>query len=109
MSNQPDPDPVETTLRDLRGAVYAGDGRAAIDAIERRSGLDTLQYVGDGLQLALAQGVTGAARRAEQQIAALRDRDLDGDEDLAIELEATLSLVQAPALRDLPNDLHPLP
>lgn len=26
MSNQPVPDPVEATFRDLRGAVYAGDG-----------------------------------------------------------------------------------
>lgn len=108
MSNRPIPDPVEATFRDLRGAVYTGDGRAAMAAIERRSDLDTLQYVGDGLRLALAQGVTGAALRAGEHIAALRNRDLDGDEDLAIELEAVLGLGQAPALRDLPIDLDDL-
>jgi len=108
MSNRPILDPVEAAFRDLRGAVYVADGRAAVTAIERRPDLDTLQYVGDGLRLGLAQGVTGAARRAEQQIAALRNRDLDGDEDLAIELEAMLGLAQAPALRDLPIDLDDL-
>jgi hypothetical protein len=108
MSNRPDPDPVEATFRDLRGAVYIANGRASMTAIERRPDLDTLQYVGDGLLLALAQGVTGAARRAGQHIAALRNRQLDGDEDLAIELEAMLGLAQAPALGDLPIDLDDL-
>ena|SRR5450759_5137163 len=86
MSNRPIPDPVEATFRDLRGAVYAGDGRAAMAAIERSPDRDTLQYAGDGLRLALARGVTGAAPRAGEHIALLRNRDLDGDEDLAIEL-----------------------
>jgi len=108
MPNRPVPDPVEATFRDLRGAVYAGDGRAAMAAIERRPDLYTLQYLGDGLRLALAQGIAGAAQRAGGHIAALRSRDLDGDEDLAIELEAMLGLVQAPALRDLPIDLDDL-
>lgn len=108
MPNRPTPDPVEATFRDLRGAVYSGDGRAAMSAIERVPDLDTLQYVGDGLRLALAQGVTDAERRAREHIAALRVRDLDGDEDLAIELEAALGLAQAPALQDLPVDLDDL-
>ena len=108
MSNRPILDPVEATFRDLRGAVYTGDGRAAMAAIERRSDLDTLQYVGDGFRLALAQGVTSAALRAREHIVALRNRDLDGDEDLAIELEAVLGLAQASALRDLPVDLDEL-
>lgn len=108
MSNRPIPDPVETAFRDLRGALYTGDGRAAMAVIERRPDLDTLQYVGSGLLLALAQGVTGAAQQAGMNITALRDRDLDGDEDLAIELEAMLGRAQAPALRDLPVDLDDL-
>jgi hypothetical protein len=87
MSNRPIPDPAEATFRDLRGALYSGDGHAAMSAIERRPDLDTLHYVGDGLRLALAQCVTGAARWAGEHIAGLRSRDLDGDEDLAIELE----------------------
>ena len=108
MSNRPVPDPVEATFRDLCGGVYTGDGRAAMAAIERRPDLDTLQYIGDGLLLALVQDVTGAAQRAGEHIAALRDRDLDGDEDLAIELEAVLGLAQAPALGDLAIDLDDL-
>ncbi|MFH0750689.1 MAG: UPF0158 family protein [Chloroflexota bacterium] len=108
MSNRPIPDPVEATFRDLCGAVYTGDGRAAMAAIERVPDLGTLQYVGDGLLLALAQGVMGAALRAGEHIAAIRSRGLDGDEDLAIELEAALGLAQAPALRGLPVDLDDL-
>jgi hypothetical protein len=108
MSNRPNLDPVEADFRDLRGAIYSGDGRAAMAAIERRPDLDTLQYVGDGLRLALAQGVPSAAGRAGEYVGALRDRDLDGDEDLASELEAMLGLAPAPALRDLPIDLDEL-
>ena len=108
MSNRSLPDPVEATFRDLRGAVYTGDGRAAMAAIERRPDLDTLQYAGDGLLLAVAQGVTGATARASEHISLLRDRDLDGDEDLAVALEAMLGLAPAPALRDLPVDLDEL-
>lgn len=108
MLKRPIPDPVEANFRDLRGAVYSGDGRAAMTAIERGPDLGTLQYVGDGLRLALAQGVPSAAGRAKAHIGALRDRDLDGDEDLAIELEAMLGFAEAPALRDLPVDLDDL-
>jgi hypothetical protein len=62
MSNRPILDAVEAAFRDLRGTLYAADGRAAVTALEGRPDLDTLQYVGDGLLLALAQRVTGAAR-----------------------------------------------
>jgi hypothetical protein len=108
MSNRPIPDPVEAAFRDLCGAIYAGDGRAAMAAIERRQDLETLQYIGDGLLLALVQDVTGAEQRAGDHIAALRDRDLEGDEELAIELEALRGLAQAPSLRDLAVDLDEL-
>ena len=77
-------------------------------AIERMPDLDTLQYVGDGLRLALTQGVPHAAERAGMHVGRLRDRDLDGDEDLALELEAMLGIAEAPALRDLPIDLEEL-
>lgn len=108
MSNRSLPDPVEASFRDLRGALYTGDGPAALAAIERRPDLDTFQYVGDGLLLGLVHGVTGAAERASEHISLLRDRGLDGDEDLAVELEAMLGLTPAPALRDLPVDLDDL-
>ena len=35
MTNRPIPDPVEATFRDLLGAVYTGDGRTEMTAIER--------------------------------------------------------------------------
>ena len=108
MSNRPISDPVEAAFRALCGALYSGDGRASIAAIERRPDLDTLQYVGDALRLALAQGVPEAAERAGMHVGRLRDRDLDGDEDLALELEAMLGIAEAPALRDLPIDLEEL-
>jgi hypothetical protein len=108
MSNRPIPDPVEGAFRDLRGAVYSGDGRASMAAVEDRPDLDTLQYIGDGLRLALVQGVPGAAERAGGHIRMLRDRDLDGDEVLAVELEAMLGLAEAPTLGDLPIDLDDL-
>jgi hypothetical protein len=44
MSNQPILDPVEETFRDLRGAVYTADGRAAMTAIEGQPDLDVLQF-----------------------------------------------------------------
>jgi len=108
MSTQPIRDPAEAIFRDLRGALYTADGRGAMAAIERMLDLRALQYVGDGLLHALAQGVTGGAPRAEGHIADLRDRDLDGDEELAMELEAMLGLAEAPALRDLAVDLDEL-
>jgi hypothetical protein len=105
MSSGSDLDPVELDFRALRGALYAGDGHAAIAAIERRPDLGTLQYMGDGLRLALFQGIPGATGLAEAHIRALRDRDVEGDEDLATELEAMLGLAPVPALRGLPVDL----
>lgn len=108
MPKTPTPDRVEAAFRDLRGAIYTGDGRAAALAIGREPQLDTLQYVGDGLRLALVQGMTGAARQAERHVGALRERGLDGDEDLALDLDALLGLAPAPELRDLPVDLGDL-
>jgi len=108
MSNRPSLDPDEAAVRDLRGALHTGDGHAAMAAIEHGADLDALQYAGDGILLALAQGVTGAAARAREHIALLRDRDLGGDEDLALELEAMLGLAPAQVLRDLPVDLDDL-
>lgn len=108
MSKQPALDSAETVFRDLRGAIYRGDGRAALGAIEGALELDALQYVGDGLLMAFAQGVPDATTRAAECVTALRRRDLDGDEDLTLELEAALGLVQPRALRNLPVDLDEL-
>lgn len=108
MSKQPTLDPEEARFRDLRGAIYSGDSRAALAAIESAPGLDSPQYIGDGLLMALSQGIPGVATRAAEHVAALRNRDLEGDEDLALELEAALGLNQAPTLRDLPIDLDEL-
>lgn len=47
MSNRRIQDPVEATFRDLRGAVYAADGHAAMAAIKRRPGLHAFHRVAD--------------------------------------------------------------
>lgn len=107
MSNRPIPDPADVIFREVIGALFARDGDAALAAIELAD-LDALQYVGDGLLMALSQGNPGVETRVAEHVAALRNRDLDGDEDLALELEAALGLAQAPALRDLPVDLDEL-
>jgi hypothetical protein len=108
MSKQLALDPVEALFRDLRGAIYRGDARAALGAVERALNLEALQYVGDGLLMALAQGLPDVTPHAEECTTALRSRDLDGDEDLKLELEAALGCVQPRALRDLPVDLDEL-
>jgi hypothetical protein len=93
----------------LRGAAYSGDGERAVRAIVE-DGLsdDALQLSGDGLLAALAQGVDDGAQLARRVAAALRDREWDGDEELADQLEAALGVRPTPLLRPLPVDLDEL-
>ena len=82
MSNRPSPDPVEATFRDLRGAVYTGDGRAAMAAIERMLDLDRNEELAMELEAML-----GLA-----QAPALRDLPVDLDElSLAMEGDPLLT------------------
>jgi hypothetical protein len=57
---------------------------------------------------AVQQRVPGAAELAEQCLLALRNREWEGDEELAEQLEAVLGIAPTPLLRRLPVDLEML-
>ena len=92
----------------LRSAIFDADGRRIVVALSKGPWDDLLQLAGDGLLLALAQGVAGApdlARRCAEQ---LRERAREGDNDLALQLDAALGDRPAPMLRPLAVDLEEL-
>jgi len=94
--------------RELRGAVYTGDGARVMTALASEVPEAILQLAGDGLLIALEQRVEGAAELATAHSAALRERRNEGDEDLADQLDAALGTAPAPMLRPLPVDLEEL-
>ena len=94
-------------VRQLRGAVYRGDG-TIIEMLRGRLTDDVLQMAGDGLLDAVAQGVDGAVELASRCAAALRDRSWVGDDELADQLEAALGRGATPLLRPLAVDVEEL-
>lgn len=70
--------------------------------------LEGLQLVGDDLLDAIAQGAPDTAELAPGCAAALRERDLAGDEELAAQLMAVVNQGPAPMLRPLAVDLDML-
>jgi hypothetical protein len=67
-----------------------------------------LQSVGDWVLTALEQNAHGAAEAARHMIAALRERDWEGDGVLAEQFDALLGSGAMPDLRPLPVDLDEL-
>lgn len=65
-----------------------------------------LQLIGDGLYDALGNGVRAAEGPARRCAAALRERDWEGDDDLADTLEGELGSGPASLLLPLPVDLE---
>jgi hypothetical protein len=94
-------------VKELRAAVYTGGG-SVVEVVLGRLTDDVLQLAGDGLLDAVAQDVEGAAALATQCAAALRERDWEGDEELADQLRAVLGQRATPLLRPLPIDLEQL-
>jgi hypothetical protein len=93
----------------LQGALFRGDGSTAVAALSNTPNWDdVLQLAGDGLLVALAQHVQGAPDLARRCAEALRERDWEGDDNLAERLEATLELGPVPLLRPVPVDLEML-
>ena len=92
----------------LRSAIYRADGAEVVVALGPTVPEQYLQLVGDGLLTALAQDVPGAELLARSCVEQLRARGWDGDELLAVELEAALGQGSAPELRPLPVDLEEL-
>ncbi|MHB2024647.1 MAG: UPF0158 family protein [Mycobacteriales bacterium] len=92
----------------LRGAVFDADGRRVVGALLRGPWGERLQLAGDGLLVALAQGVEEAADLSRRCAAQLRARAWEGDDDLAEQLEAALGDRPAPMRRPLHVDLEEL-
>ncbi len=89
--------------------MFTADGEALVSLL--RSGPwpgHALQLIGDGLLAALAQNIGGARELAAQCVTELRERDWEGDEDLAAALTSSLGAGPAPLLRSLPVDLDEL-
>jgi hypothetical protein len=93
---------------ELGAAVSRGDGSTVVDVVRGRLTDEILQLAGDGILDAIAQGVPAAAELAAQCAAALRERDWEGDEELADQLLAALDQGAVPMLRPLPVDLEEL-
>ncbi len=93
----------------LRGAVARGDGRFLVGML--RDGAwsgHALQLIGDGLIGALDGRIDGADDLSRTCVAALRERDWDGDAELADSLGVRLGSGPAPLLRPLQVDLEEL-
>jgi hypothetical protein len=100
-----------TPERMLRAAVYRGDG-AAVVAVLTGGGRGLLestpQLSGDGLVCALAQQLPAAQQLAVELAAVLRQRDWDGDAELADQIDPANSEPDQPPLRPLHIDLEQL-
>ena len=99
---------VDDRLVALRRAVFDGDGQRVVVALSRGPWGDLLQRAGDGLLVALVQGVEEAPELTRRCVMQLRARAWEGDDELACQLEAALGDRPAPMLRPLPVDLEEL-
>ncbi|TDC44833.1 hypothetical protein E1281_32470 [Actinomadura sp. KC345] len=95
----------EDALARLRSAVARGDGAAGLGVLRGRDLMPVLQYAGDALVAALAQGVPGAEAPARECLNELEGRGLPGDPELAAEVAAALGARPASGLAELPVDL----
>jgi hypothetical protein len=92
----------------LRVRVPAEDGTAVVEMTSPGVPENGLQAFGDWVLAALEQHADGAAEAARLMIAALRERDWEGDDALADQLDALLEGGAIPDLRALPVDLDEL-
>jgi hypothetical protein len=93
----------------LRSAVARGDGTALVQFLITKPWPEhALQLIGDGLLVALGQGVQAASGLAGECAAALRVRGWEGDDELADSLEARLGTAPHRLLRPLAVDLEEL-
>jgi hypothetical protein len=93
----------------LRVAVASGDGSAVVQLlIGKPLPDDALQLIGDGLQVALRQQIPEASGLAKECVAMLRERNWEGDEELAGSLEASLGTAPTRLRRPLAVDLEEL-
>ncbi|WP_214371043.1 hypothetical protein [Pseudonocardia sp. H11422] len=96
-------------LRQLRGAVYRGDGAEVVGLLRTDTEpLPVWQLIGDGAAIALAQQADGARPLAADCVAALRRRDWIGDAELADQIDGLAGSGPMPLLRPLAVDLDVL-
>jgi hypothetical protein len=96
-------------LRQLRGALARSDGAALVQFLTSKPWPEhALQLIGDGLLVALGQEVRGASGLAGGCVAALRERDWEGDDELAESLETRLGTAPVRLLSPLAVDLEEL-
>jgi hypothetical protein len=91
--------------RELRAAVYQGDGRAVLTALQSLEMGRFLQLAGEGLLTAMAQQIDAAQPFVVACAGGLRARGWDGDDELAGELEAALDGTARAALPTVRVDL----
>ena len=92
----------------LRSAIFDADGQRVVVALSQARWDELPQLAGDGLLVALAQGVAGATELARRCAEQLRERAWEGDDDLADQLDVALGDRPALLLRPLPVDLEEL-
>jgi len=98
----------DETRISLRVKVPLEDGTAIVEMTGPAVPENGLQAFGDWVLAALEQHVDGAAETARLMIAALRERDWEGDDVLADQLDALLGSSAMPDLRPLQVDLDEL-
>src|SRR2546429_308018 len=89
----------------LRVKVPVEDGTAVVEMTGPAVPDNGLQVFGDWVLAALEQHADGAAEAARHIIAALRERDWEGDGVLADQFDALPGSGAMPDLRPLPVDL----
>ena len=92
----------------LRGAVYRADGASVVELLRGEWPDDALQLIGDGVLVALSQGIPGASELADTCAELLGERRWRGDDELATALLASLGKAPTPLLKPLPVDLDEL-
>lgn len=93
----------------LRGATARADVPVLIEMLTSSSWpRDALQLVGDALLVVAAGGLSEASVSAERGVAALRERDWEGDAELAAALAAAANDGPTPLLRPVPVNLEEL-
>src|SRR6266511_2335916 len=95
-------------VAELRGPSTGRSARRCSGPFEAGRMEPILQIAGNGLLVAMAQGMAGAREACARCAVLLRERCWDGDKDLAGQLEGALGAGPAPMLRALPVDLEEL-
>ncbi len=94
----------EESWRRLRAAFYSKDGREIVDVLLHCDLLEIPQMAGDGILIALDQGIDEAAWLARR----LRDSLPFDDDVLAQQLDAALGVAPSPDLKPVYVDLDEL-